>query len=219
MKLKYYMRGLGIGIILTTLILTIGNNTISDKEVIRRANALGMSFKDEEEDKLNKMLGNGGTEEQGVTPVVTLTITPSPTDSEKPASEFTPTPVLTKEPEPTPTLAPEKETEPTAAPEPTSAAKPTKEQKPTEIGKLTTAPKSDDSGKPVSGSKISFTIKKGMGSGEVADVLVQAGVIKDAADFNQYIIKAGQAGNIKVGAFKIKKNASYEDIIKMIILD
>lgn len=211
MKLKYYMRGLGIGIILTTLILTIGNNTISDEEVIRRANALGMSFKDEEEDKLNKMLGNNDAEEQGVTPVVTVTIAPSPTNAEQPASELTP--------EPTPTLAPASEKKPTDAPEPTSAAKPTKEQKPTETVKPTTAPKADIVTKPVSGSKISFTIERGMGSGEVAKVLMEAGVIKDAADFNRYIMKQGQAGNIKIGVFKIKKNASYDEIMKMIILD
>lgn len=211
MKLKYYMRGLGIGIILTTLILTIGNNTISDEEVIRRANALGMSFKDEEEDKLNKMLGNNDAEDQGVTPVVTVTIAPSPTSAEQPASELTP--------EPTPTLAPASEKKPTDAPEPTSAAKPTKEQKPTETVKPTTAPKADIVTKPVSGSKISFTIERGMGSGEVAKVLMQAGVIKDAADFNRYIMKQGQAGNIKIGVFKIKKNASYDEIMKMIIFD
>lgn len=219
MKLKYYMRGLGIGIILTTLILTIGNNTITDEEVIRRANALGMSFKDEEEDKLDKMLGNNGAEEQVVTPAVTITITPSPTNAEEPASELTPTERLTQVPEPTPTLAPVEEKKPTAAPEPTSAAKPTKEQKPTETVKPTTAPKADIVTKPVSGSKISFTIESGMGSGEVAKVLMQAGVIEDAADFNRYIMKQGQAGNIKIGVFKIKKNASYDEIMKLIILD
>lgn len=46
MKLKYYLRGLGIGIIVTTLILMIaGANQkpeLSDSEIIKRAEALGM---------------------------------------------------------------------------------------------------------------------------------------------------------------------------------
>ena len=50
MKLKYYLRGLGIGIILTTLILTISfsGKKVSDEEVIKRAEELGMVMKEEE---------------------------------------------------------------------------------------------------------------------------------------------------------------------------
>ena len=46
MKLKYYMRGIGIGVVVTTIILVIAfsfaGNDISDKEVIDRAKKLGM---------------------------------------------------------------------------------------------------------------------------------------------------------------------------------
>lgn len=47
MKLKYYLRGLGIGILVTTVIFMIGiktntKNLISDQEVISRAEKLGM---------------------------------------------------------------------------------------------------------------------------------------------------------------------------------
>ena len=53
MKLKYYLRGLGIGIIVTTLILMVsfsGRDTdMSDDEVIARARQLGMVMPDEQE--------------------------------------------------------------------------------------------------------------------------------------------------------------------------
>lgn len=53
MKLKYYLRGLGIGIILTTIILTISYSgrelELTDEEIIQRAEALGMVM---EEDSL-----------------------------------------------------------------------------------------------------------------------------------------------------------------------
>ncbi len=46
MKLKYYLRGLGIGIIITTIILSIvsgkDSKSMSDEEVIARASELGM---------------------------------------------------------------------------------------------------------------------------------------------------------------------------------
>lgn len=45
MRLKYYLRGAGIGIIVTSLILTVAfafsKNTVSDEEIIRRAEAMG----------------------------------------------------------------------------------------------------------------------------------------------------------------------------------
>lgn len=56
MKLKYYLRGMGIGIIVTTIILAISFSRreveISDEEIMARAAALGMVMqqKDEEPD-------------------------------------------------------------------------------------------------------------------------------------------------------------------------
>ena len=51
MKLKYYLRGLGIGIIITTLVLMIassGHKTeLTDAEIIARAEALGMIMKED----------------------------------------------------------------------------------------------------------------------------------------------------------------------------
>ena len=51
MKLKYYLRGLGIGIIITTLVLMIaysGHKTeLTDEEIIARAEALGMVMEED----------------------------------------------------------------------------------------------------------------------------------------------------------------------------
>lgn len=53
MKLKYYLRGLAIGIMVTTIILMIGfarnKNTLSDDEIIARAKQLGMIMPEEQE--------------------------------------------------------------------------------------------------------------------------------------------------------------------------
>lgn len=62
MKLKYYLRGLGIGIMITTVILMIGfarnKNTLSDDEIIARAKQLGMVMPEEQEN------GTGVTDTQ-----------------------------------------------------------------------------------------------------------------------------------------------------------
>lgn len=51
MKLKYYLRGLGIGIVVTTLILTIcgtfQGQTMTDAQIMRRAEELGMILPDD----------------------------------------------------------------------------------------------------------------------------------------------------------------------------
>ncbi len=53
MKLKYYLRGLGIGIIITTILLMIAfalhKPTMSDADIIARAKQLGMVMPEDEE--------------------------------------------------------------------------------------------------------------------------------------------------------------------------
>lgn len=55
MKLKYYLRGLGIGILVTAAILTIVYHTkgsMSDSQIMKRAEQLGMVMASTEEDTL-----------------------------------------------------------------------------------------------------------------------------------------------------------------------
>ncbi|SES63290.1 MltG/YceG/YrrL family protein [[Clostridium] polysaccharolyticum] len=62
MKVKYFLRGLGIGILVTTLLLFAGtrkneNAKLTDKQIIERAKELGMLTKDEVSDyKMDKNL-------------------------------------------------------------------------------------------------------------------------------------------------------------------
>lgn len=97
MKLKYYLRGLGVGIVVTAVILTIANhlgNKMSDEDIIKRAAKLGMVMKEDES-------LFPPTEPETTTPEPT---SPSPTEQDttavKPAEPETTTPVPT-EPETT----------------------------------------------------------------------------------------------------------------------
>lgn len=93
MKFKYYLRGLGIGILISTIILSISfamkKSDLSDDEIIARAKELGMVMEDtgkdtipkatETEDEIPKSTENGsdtgqtgaqpGTENSGETSV------------------------------------------------------------------------------------------------------------------------------------------------------
>lgn len=89
MKLKYYLRGLGVGIVVTAVILTIANhlgNKMSDEDIIKRAAKLGMVMKEDES-------LFPPTEPETTTPEPT---SPSPTEQEttavKPAEPETTTP-------------------------------------------------------------------------------------------------------------------------------
>lgn len=88
MKIKYFLRGLGFGILITALLLAIGtkkndNKTISDSEVMKRAKQLGMLTKEEAKDyKMEAVLDN-----------MKDSISEAPSSSKKPEI------VVTKEPE------------------------------------------------------------------------------------------------------------------------
>ena len=89
MKLKYYLRGLGVGVVVTAVILTIANhlgNKMSDEDIIKRAAKLGMVMKEDES-------LFPPTEPETTTPEPT---SPSPTEQDttavKPAEPETTTP-------------------------------------------------------------------------------------------------------------------------------
>lgn len=56
MRLKYYLRGLGLGIIFAAIVLTVAfalqGNSISDDEVIERAKKLGMVMEEDKKESL-----------------------------------------------------------------------------------------------------------------------------------------------------------------------
>jgi hypothetical protein len=190
MKLKYYMRGLGIGIVLTTLILTIArpNEKMSDQDIKRRATELGMVMENEDNENLDKVLEE---------------ILPSGLPTPLPSGSVTPEPTI--QPTIQPTIGPtvEPTIEPTVEPTAEPIVKPSPTNIPTEVV--------DQNGS--DNAKITFTIKSGMSSGQVAKMLVEKGLIEDADDFNKFIVKNGKAGVIRVGTYTVNKDASYKDII------
>ena len=190
MKLKYYMLGLGIGILLTTLILAVAKpkEELTDQEIIDRAKALGMELKSDRDKTLKEMLENGGASGE---------LSPNPSQPpEKPSPD---------------SQEKDKDTDPSegmdVTPEPTAASPSSTDSEDTEIGK------SQGRDGVNAGELITFTIEKGMPSGTVAALLKESGLIQDANEFNQYIIEKGKASVIEIGTYTLQVGVTYDEII------
>ena len=193
MKLKYYLRGLGIGILVTTVILSlagIGRKNITDEEVVKRAKELGMV----ESTLLSELPDQTKAEEVRTTEPE---ISPEPEEMtsipETPAPEETTSTPETPSPDET-TSVPETP----AAPEET--------------------PVSPEDGNPdtPTGETFTLVIGRGESSTTVSKNLKKAGIVEDAADFDRFLCNNGDDKKIITGTYEIPYGASKEEIAKII---
>lgn len=187
MKITYFLRGLGIGIIFCALVLFFAYKTtptqMTDEEVVRRAKELGMVEAGESDSQLddlfadeNKKAADGTTEESG----------------KKKASKDTS--ATTEEPTKATTTE-------TATTEAVTTEVVTTEAATTEESKAQT---------------VSFTIESGMYSEKVASTLAYLGVISNAKEFNQYLNDHGYASRLVTGTYKVTKGEDYYSIAEKI---
>lgn len=213
MNLKYYLRGLGIGIIVTAVIMGIAAGgkkvELSNEEIKERARALGMV---EENTVLADAAANLQTElnkENEEEPEAIPTNSPEPTAEPTPSASIepsaTPSPLKTSEPSATP--MPVKTSEPTAAPTPSAVSEPT--AVPTE------KPVQADGGEENAGT-VTIQISSGDGSLTVSRKLEQAGLVASAADFDLYLCQNGYDKRLNVGTFEIPANADQEQMARIL---
>lgn len=218
MKLKYYLRGLGIGMAVTALILGISFSgrqgqeaqTLTDEQIRERASELGMV--DSSELTL-AALQNSAQPQTTMEPEVTekpkLTADPETTTEPEATAELETTtePKATTEPEtmtePEATAEAETMTEPETTAEPKMTTKPEATKEP----ELTTAPEQ---------SQTTITIKKGSDSGSVSRMLYEAGLVENAKAFDNYLCNNGYSRSINPGIYEIASGTSEEEIAKII---
>lgn len=184
MKFKYFLRGLGTGIIFTSLVCIVAfytsdSKAISDKEVIERAKELGMveekiSVKDFFTSEMTTNAKEKKSEKELTTELQTIGEQTSENKTEVQTTE---------------TVTEEQKTE-------------TK----TEISTKNEAETNDTK------KTVDITIKGGMSSYPVCQRLQELGVIEDASDFDDYLIKNGYANRISVGTHTLTIGMSYEEI-------
>lgn len=201
MKLKYYLRGLGIGILITTVILSlagIGRKNMTDEEVVKRAKELGMV----ESTLLSDLPDQTKAEE----------VRPTEPETSEPETSLQPEtsePEISAEPE---TSEPET-LEPEVGPEPEeSASTPETPVAPEET------PVSPEDGNPdtPAGETVTLVIGRGESSTTVSKNLKKAGIVEDAAAFDRFLCNNGYDKKIITGTYEIPYGASEEEIAKII---
>ena len=203
MKLKYYLRGLGIGMIVTALILGISfsnrqdqtSQIMTDDQIRERAAELGMV--DSSELTLAALQNSAKQPTEGTPEETTQTqeqnnIEAEPETTVPAETQATAEPETTQEPEATAEPEPEK----TAAPETTA------EQEVTEAPQRT--------------QTASITIQRGDDSGSASRRLYEAGLVENAKAFDNYLCNNGYSRSINPGTYEIAPGASEEEIAKII---
>lgn len=190
MNLKYYLRGLGIGIIVTALIMGIAvggkKETLSDSEIKERARALGMT---EESTLLADAVSTivPEKEQEGTARQKEEAVEPVQEPTEEPKEEVTPTPEVTPKPTPNPT--------------PEVTPKPTPEIAEESVEKT---------------GSITIQVNNGDGSYTVCRKLEEAGLVISASDFDMYLYENGYDKRINVGTFEIPENADPQQIARIL---
>ncbi|MBQ7562955.1 MAG: hypothetical protein IJT16_03075 [Lachnospiraceae bacterium] len=242
MRLRFYLRGLGLGIIVTALLMgyTLGSRKqpMTDEEIIAKASELGMV---EEGKKLVQPASEGTADEEPSTIEIENPLaeeegdTPSEPESDSPPDDFVfdGDPALYEEEEP------ESDADLTA--EETQTTENTDESandngnlipelsvSGTKDGESSIEIKSDDAridadntesgGSPAKTGTTSrsITVRNGDDSIAVAKQLEKAGVVENAEKFDEYLVGRKLDRYISSGSFKIPQGASDAEIAKIL---
>lgn len=205
MKIKYFLRGVGIGIIITTLILGISyKSKMSDEAIISKAKKLGMEFADNSEsdntgadaEKTNEPAAN---DDESKNEPQDAEVSENPQKTEEPAD-------VKEDSEATPVAA-----EPTPESE---VSQTSSNDVQTSAPAATKAPPDNKNKK--SSNKVVLVINRGDWSRKVAENLQELGVLDKAEEFDEYLVEKKYADRIKVGKFDINPDLSFEEIAKII---
>lgn len=234
MKLKYYLRGLAVGVILTTIILSIANadnKPMTDAQVRQRALELGMvesdsrkltdiqwsnedSETDKEEEDYNPSIAIVETgeidSEQATTESESASTESATAESTKDSKESADATGADASKESADASVEESST--TGTSEGTaSASRPPASTDGAASPSVPPVSESADSEAPVA-----LTIKSGDSSYTVSKALAAAGLVEDAVDFDNYLCNYGYSRKIRTGTYEITPGMSYEEIARMI---
>lgn len=212
MRLKYYLRGMGIGIICTTLLLAIASHTnkqtMTDEEVIKRAGELGMVMQEDADSAKKKAQGPS---EQADTQKGENSYennkgkqTKQKNDGENKTSAAQRTTQQENDSKKKKSSTEKKgKSDPSAAPEIQNTEEPVQEN--TQNGDES-APKLVD-----------FEVQQGESSDSVARNLFQNHLVDNANQFNDYVVSNGYDSRLVPGHFSIPEGSSYEEIVKILL--
>ena len=217
MNLKYYLRGLGVGIVVTSLILGIGlgsrKETLSNEEIKERARELGMV-----EESITVAEAAAQKEEEAQEAEVTV----APVPEENAESDAEPIvsaePEVSSEPAVSTGAAPEASEKPnvSAASEPAASTAPEAGATPEAGVKPVADEAEEDNGTAPEKEIVDITINPGEGSYVISQKLEQSGLIDDAAEYDAYLCDNGFHTKLRAGVHKIPMGSTREEIAKLL---
>lgn len=226
MKLKYYMRGLGIGIVVTALLLSVlqdkNTKTWSDEEVRARAKELGMIESTvlsqlSQQEKSSEMLTeqSSGTVEENSGEKQENSAPAKQPEEEKPVDKTESEKNKTEE-----NKTEENKTEENKTEESRTEENKTEENKTEESIEQTKTDKPDESESQVGTDEeeqlVTIVIVRGESSESVSRSLEEAGLVEDAKEFDKYLCANGYDKKISVGTYKILTGTTEKEIANII---
>ena len=216
MKLKFYLRGIGLGIIVAVaLCISAGmkNDQISDEEIIKRAEALGMVSSSETlNESVDEAIRDGLETEEMTENDASGDATAVKVNENIPATEPDETEVNPDEAD----NSNFDETPPAAGSDGAATPKVT----PTLTKEVTPAP-TKEADKDTNDTEndteyITVVVERGSGSDTVARKIEAAGLVANASEFDRYLCNNGYDKRISAGNHKIPINAREEEIAKIL---
>lgn len=217
MKRKYYLRGLGLGILVTAIVCGIaGPKAPSDEDIIKRAEELGYVKADESEESSIgiKDLLNKETPVPTPTEKPVITETPVPTPTALP--EASPSPAPTVEPTLEPTLTPTATPEPTLTPTPTPTPVPSNTPTPTPTATPTPTPTLQPTNPPAEVVTAVIVVERGNTATVVCNKIQQAGIVSSANKLRDYLARNNLTDYINIGTYTMSSDMSFAEIAKML---
>lgn len=226
------MRGLGIGVIVTALLMGVATKSgapLSDAEIKARAYGLGMVDSDslkltdiygaasgpgdtpEQGDAPGQgtVPGEGGASGQGDVPGEGGASEPGHGSGQEAAPEQVDRQGQSGESEPGDALG--QETAPEQGGEPVSNPDAASENMQSD-GRGSQGANPEDAENPT----ISIVIESGIGSDQISILLAEAGLIERADEFDNYLCSNGYSTKIRYGAYEIPLGTSEEEIIRIL---
>lgn len=244
-RLKYYLRALGVGIVVTALLMGYsqkGQARMTDEEILQRAAELGMTHPEGVLSELATVTPEPSRTlseiqpETSPTPSPETQSTPEPEDqpvsgnaanstaasgTEPADSTAQPTDDSITQPAASPTAEPAVVS--TASPAPTPAAKPTPtptaKPTPTPTAKPTPTPTAKPTPAPTAepaGETVTLVINRGESSVTVSKNLQALGLVEDYKTYDRFLCDNGYDHSISTGIYEIPVDATEEEIARII---
>lgn len=219
MNLKYYLRGLGVGIVVTSLIFGIGlgsrKEALSNEEIKERARALGMV-----EEPVT--VAEAATQQEQEAQEAETDADPELKDDVEP--EVSSEPTADASVEPTVNASAEADAEKAAGTEPEINVESEASVTPSATPEANDESTPEASATPKVGSEtaadskeiVDITINPGEGSYAISRKLEQSGLIDDASEYDAYLCDNGYHTKLRAGVHKIPMGSTREEIAKLL---